>query len=92
MNYAGLSFGFLSAADYQPLYHSEFTDLTVFDTGGPQTFVIPTNPSCNGCADITFTITSDEEDAPQVPEPASLLLLGTGLIGAGVRRWRKRSA
>lgn len=29
---------------------------------------------------------------PGVPEPASVLLLGAGLLGAGVRRWRQKAS
>ena len=60
---------------------------------GNYSFTIQPTASVVGSGAAYFGISTDQAPLPgtAVPEPATLILLGSGLAAAGVRRLRKRA-
>ena len=70
--------------------HFDLYSEQVSRCGKPEQKLNP-DPSCRDVDINQFApFSHDAESSPPVPEPTSLVLLGTGLAAAGMRKFRKR--
>jgi hypothetical protein len=73
-----------------PSGSNTFTDVLVTELYAPEVLADPADPALGGRGDAFSSFIAGRADVAQAPEPATMLLLGTGLAAVGYRRRRRR--